>query len=752
MKMKRKTLRVLLPVLSLALALCALTGCGEKQSGDGADDTPQKMLTQFEDLSGKTVSMLTGAPFEDLVLSKSPDVAEFTYYNSTPDMLLALKSGKTDAVLINNAIAVLAVNRNPSLALFPQNLQDGVFGFAFAKGDESRDEWQRAYDESPEQTKQALWEKWTGADESVKTLPEQDWPGLNGMVRAAVCDTLEPMSYAGPGGELIGFDLEMLLVMAKTLDVHVEFTGMEFSAILSSVQAGKADLGAGSIIVTAERRQSVDFVEYYPAAFVLIVRGEAAAETTLADLQNAPVGVLTGTCFAEIVEQHLPEADVLYFNSMSDQVNALKAGKVEAVALDEPVARTITAQNGDLTILPELLDQQEYAYALTKSERGRALCGELSEYIRALEADGTLEQLRNKWFDAADLSPVECEDYRDLPAVNGTVRMATYVYPPFVVDSGDRLTGYEIELIAMFCRDRGCALEIESVSNDALEGMETTGAVSITVTEERKETMLFSEPDYVGGTAMLVRKVGVEEEQKGFFESIADSFEKTFIREQRWKLFLEGTGTTLLITALAILLGTALGFAVYLLCRNGNAVANAITRVCVWLVQGMPMVVLLMILYYVIFGKVAIPGVIVSVIGFSLVFAAAVFGMLKSGVGAVDAGQTEAAYALGYSDRRAFFRIVLPQAVPHFFPAYKGEITATVKATAIVGYVAVQDLTKMGDIIRSRTYEAFFPLIAVAVIYFILAAVLTAVVNRLSLRIDPRRRKREDVLKGVDLK
>ena len=97
------------------------------------------------------------------------------------------------------------------------------------------------------------------------------------------------------------------------------------------------------------------------------------------------------------------------------------------------------------------------------------------------------------------------------------------------------------------------------------------------------------------------------------------------------------------------------------------------------------------------------------------------FAMLKSGVGAVDKGQTEAAWALGYSDRRAFFRVVLPQALPHFFPAYKGEITATIKATAIVGYVAVQDLTKMGDIVRSRTYDAFFPLIAVAVIYFILA-------------------------------
>ena len=128
---------------------------------------------------------------------------------------------------------------------------------------------------------------------------------------------------------------------------------------------------------------------------------------------------------------------------------------------------------------------------------------------------------------------------------------------------------------------------------------------------------------------------------------------------------------------------------------------------------------------------------------------AAVFGMLKMGVGAVDPGQYEAAYALGYSDRRTFFRIILPQALPHVMPGYRGEVVGLIKATAVVGYIAVQDLTKVGDIVRSRTYEAFFPLIAVTVIYFGMEALLVALVKRLQIRTDPKRRKREDILKGV---
>ena len=477
-------------------------------------------LTEYSELSGKTVSMLTGAPFEELVKSKAPDVREFTFYNSTPDMIEALKKKKTDAFLMNNAVSQLVLNRNPDLALFPQNLQDGEFGIAFAKGNNRRDEWQAAYDSIPKAKIQKAWDKWTGADDSIKNLPEQDWAGSNGTVRVAACDTLEPMSYVGGDGELKGFDLEVILMVARELDVKVEFTGMEFSAILAAVQSGKADMGAGSIIITAERAEAVDFLEYYPAAFVLVVRTVATSQA-------------------------------------------------------------------------------------------------------------------------------------------------------------------------------------EAVQNDSIPG------------------------------------------------KIRDSFNKTFVREDRWKLFVRGIGTTLLITLLTLLFGTILGFAVFMLCRRENPVANRITHFCLWLVQGMPMVVLLMILYYIIFGSFAISGIVVAVIGFTLTFGSAVFGLLRMGVGAIDRGQYEAAYALGYSDYRTFFKVVLPQALPHVFPAYKGEVVGLIKATAIVGYIAVQDLTKMGDIVRSRTYEAFFPLIAVTVFYFVLEGVIGALISRININLNPKRRTPSDILKGV---
>ena len=169
-----------------------------------------------------------------------------------------------------------------------------------------------------------------------------------------------------------------------------------------------------------------------------------------------------------------------------------------------------------------------------------------------------------------------------------------------------------------------------------------------------------------------------------------------------------------------------------------------------WIVQGMPVVVLLMILYYIVFGSVSVSGVIVAVAGFTLTFGSTVFSLLKMGVGTIDRGQYEASFTLGFSDRTTFYRIILPQALPHILPAYKSEIVTLIKATAVVGYIAVQDLTKMGDIVRSRTYEAFFPLIAVTVIYFLLEGLLAFLVSRIQIRVNPKRRKAEDILKGVN--
>ena len=233
------------------------------------------------------------------------------------------------------------------------------------------------------------------------------------------------------------------------------------------------------------------------------------------------------------------------------------------------------------------------------------------------------------------------------------------------------------------------------------------------------------------------------------WQKARDSFEKTFIREQRWKLILEGIATTLVISICSAALGTILGFGLCMLRRTGNKVIMAITTVYIRLLQGTPLLVLLMILYYIVFAKSGISGEVVAILAFALNFAAYASEIFRTGIEGVEKGQTEAALALGYTKSQAFFRIVMPQAAMNFMPVYKGEFISLVKMTSIVGYIAVQDLTKMSDIIRARTYEAFFPLIATAVIYFILSALLTGLLKAIEIKISPKRGKHK--LKGVEM-
>ena len=764
----KKTIFIFILLLLLGAVITShAEGDDNAQHQISRQQTSVPEFRTFSELSGKTVSMLTAAAFEDLILSKAPDVERFTHYKNMSDIILALKAGKTDACLSNNAVAQLAVNRDPEIALFPEYLKESVFGFAFGKGNTERNQWQTAFDQIGSDTKQAVWKKWTGADDSLKTIPEQDWPGSNGTVIAAVCDTLEPMSYIGTNGQLMGFDIEIILLMARELDVHVDFIGMDLSAVMASVESGKALLGAGSIIVTDERKELVDFVEYFPAAFVLVVRSvqdqeanPADAKTaglgmSLNDLDGKRIGVQMGTIFDKVISERIPNAEVLYFNNFPDELTALGADRIDGVPTTEMIFSQFQKENAEYTIIDEVLDYIPTAFVFPKTDKGALLQEQMNEFLKELRENGELSRLKTVWA-GTDESQKKMIDYDSLPDRNGRLRFVTEGdYPPFDYVRDGVTVGYDVEIAALFCEKYGYALDVDIMNFSALmpavqSGKYDFAASGITITDERKEMVYFSDPNIEDGIVVMVHVRKAPGIFSSMWKSISESFERTFLREDRYKLFGQGFLTTLLLTVLSVLFGTVLGFIIFILCRNGNPLANGITNICFFLVRGMPGVVLLMILYYVIFGSTDISGMTVAVIGFSLIFGAAVFGLLKLGVGAIDSGQYEAAYALGFSDLRAFFKIILPQAIPHVMGAFNGEITGLLKGTAIVGYIAVQDLTKMGDIVRSRTYEAFFPLIAVTIIYFILEAVLGFLVGLIQKMFDPKRRSSNSILKGVN--
>ena len=466
------------------------------------------------------------------------------------------------------------------------------------------------------------------------------------------------------------------------------------------------------------------------------------------------IGVVNGAIEGEIVEEVLPKAQLLYFNTEVDIFTALESGKIDATAGDDMALIYHNMQTGGkIRLLYGYLKPFDLGLIFSKDDKGTALSEQLSEYITGLEADGTLEEIRHNWMDEDGANEMAV-DYPDLPAPNGVLTLATTgTSPPFTYLDNNLVIGLDIDLVSRFCEAYGYGLNVSTMSFDGLIPSVSTGKCDIgcgalTITEERKQSVTFSAPYYHGGTAAAVFNPNYEADS-GIFGGLRESLRKTFVTQDRYRLFIKGILTTLMITLLSAVFGTIIGFLVYMLCRSGSRLANTLTNICVRIIQMLPVVVMLMIFYYIIFSKAPMDGAFVSVIVFSLTFGAAVYGMLSSSVSAIDIGQTEAAYALGCSRTQTFLEIVLPQAMRFFLPSYKSELVSLIKATAIVGYIAVQDLTRMGDIVRSRTYEAFFPIISVAVIYFLLAWLLILIIGRIEIKTDPENRKESEILKGI---
>lgn len=469
----------------------------------------------------------------------------------------------------------------------------------------------------------------------------------------------------------------------------------------------------------------------------------------MAQYDGKTLGAMPGSLSEDITAERFPNSPIQYYTGTPDLCTALVTGKIDGFVSSRTILEQLAKENNNITWFPEVLRIGYRYLGFPKTAKGEKLRAQLDEMLLAYQEDGTMEQIEGIWY--GDDESLKVVDDSGLTGENGTLMVGICATDePYNYYSGQKLTGFNVDLVTRFARRYGYALEYTDTNPPSLLLGLTTGkydmlAFAISYTEERAQTMLFSEPVVRFENHLAVRvsdnpegAQGGAVEQAGLFERIAESFEKTFIREERWKLILEGIWNTTVITFLAVLLGTVLGLAICLFRRTGSALANVISDLYVKIMQGMPMVVLLLILYYVIFGDSSLAAMWVAVIGFSLHFGAYNSETLRSGIASVPPGQREAALALGYTENEAFYHFILPQAVNHILPVYVGEVISLLKGTAVAGYISVQDLTKVSDIIRSRTYEAFFPLIATALIYFLLAWIIRQLLNMVLKRINPR--------------
>ena len=234
-----------------------------------------------------------------------------------------------------------------------------------------------------------------------------------------------------------------------------------------------------------------------------------------------------------------------------------------------------------------------------------------------------------------------------------------------------------------------------------------------------------------------------------WFAKLKADFILNFIKEDRWKLLVDGLGVTLTVTFFALLIGVVIGIVLaavrstydtnYERMHNPFARAilkffNALCRIYITVIRGTPVVVQLLILFFVVFVS-SNNKVMVAALSFGFNSGAYVAEIFRGGIMSIDAGQMEAGRSLGFNYLQTMWYIILPQTIKNVLPALGNEFIVLIKETSVAGYIALQDLTKAGDIIRGRTFSAFMPMFAVALIYLAMVMIFTAFVNRLERRL-----------------
>lgn len=483
---------------------------------------------------------------------------------------------------------------------------------------------------------------------------------------------------------------------------------------------------------------------------------EKSGYASVEELKTKRIGVLLGSTHDRYVTKNFPDAAVLQYKSPPDMVMAVKSGKVDAAMYSSAELVELMRQNSDLGIIGEPLYSSKLAMGFRKGDEALRLS--FNSFLLEIHRDGTYDDMEGRWIEGGNRQmPVIPESpSRRRPLVVGVV---SDIGLPFTCVRENRLVGFNIEMLGRFAASINRKITYVDLEFGSLIAALESGKIDMigsvmSITPERSKYVDFSESYYEErakffGLKKNIAGEGVHRAERSagdffssFFTGIAESFRSNIIEEGRWKLILSGLGVTVAISFFATLLGTVFGGIVCFLRMSSNRVLRAVAKAYISVMRGTPVLVVLMLIFYVVFASVNIDPLVVAVIAFGMNFAAYVSEIYRSGIESIDRGQAEAGIAMGFSRFEIFRYIILPQTVVRILPVYKGEFISLVKMTSIVGYIAVQDLTKASDIIRSRTFDAFFPIIMVAVLYYLISWSLLLLIGYLEKTINPRIRRR----------
>lgn len=714
----------------------------------------EQKVTHLSELESSQFAVVTGTIADQLVWSKFPN-AECAYYNSPLEACIAVQQGIEVAAAYDEPILRNITAQNPGLKILPDMVTVDNYGMAVRKSDTHL---KYAADSLLEAMKKDgryddMKNRWFPAQGKPAKMPVMEWEAPNGVLHFGTNAVTEPFSFVDDTQQIVGFDIEFVSLLAQSLGMKLEIHNMEFGSLIASLLSQKTDIIGACMTITEERAQSVLFTDpYYTGGIAVVVQDQPSGTPDTkapsenldgSDLSNAVVGAMTGSTGEKYIRDNYQNATVQCYDDIMDAIAALQSRKLDYVITAYTTALKAANKNDDLLVLPEEYSDEYAAIAFHKNSE--QLLKQVDAVLARFKQDGTLDSIVQRWV-KKDKSPYQPVEIPKVTTGKPLIVAIAANREPMCFISDNRIVGLDCELIERIAYELGRPIQYYDMKFSALIAALESGKAdmvisNMTATAERRKVVNFSDGYFVNPQVLVtLNHVVPAKENDTFLSGLKESFHRNIILENRYMLLWNGLKVTFLISIMAALLGTLLGAIVCMMRMSKSRMLRLVAKVYIDLLRGIPQVVLLMLMFYVVFSAFDISGVWVATFTFAMNFAAYVSEMFRTSIESVKKGQTEAGVAMGFSKTKTFLYIVLPQAVQRVLPVYKGEFIALVKMTSIVGYIAVQDLTKASDIIRSRTFDAFFPLIMVAILYFLLAWSLTLLLEKIQVGTAPKRK------------
>ena len=445
-----------------------------------------------------------------------------------------------------------------------------------------------------------------------------------------------------------------------------------------------------------------------------------------ADLSGLTLSTAVGNYYEHKFSKR-SDVKVFAAATQADALQAIRQGLADVFVADDIEVPERTLKDLGLKVAFYGDDIFEVAYCVKKGNT--ELAGQFNTFLASIPVQDIIEHWTKDGPQVPDPNAGQIKNTQPLRCA-----VCASLDPVCYVGEGGEWMGLTPDLLTRFANYLGRPIEIMLQDLGGALTAVQAGQVdmvggNIFITEERKTFVDFTDSYYLCHPVFVVADHG-----KRAHIGIGERFRMNLIKENRWKLITNGLLETIKITVLAILIGTVLGIGVCAALRSRRRWISSAAGLYGSFIQGTPTLVLLLIMFYVVFASSGLSTSSVAIITFAFSFASSAGNIFNSSISTVPVGQTEAGLSLGFTPFKTFTGIVLPQALRHGLPLYAGDCVKLLQSTSIVGYIAIQDLTRASDLIRSRTFDALIPLLIITIIYFVLAWLIRKLLNLLLIR------------------